>query len=55
MYLDTINDDDITLHIDSPGGSVKVGLGIVDVMDYVKCDIRTLNTGMLKHQWVQFY
>ena len=46
MYLDTINDDDITLHIDSPGGSVKAGLGIVDVMDYVKCDIRTLNTGM---------
>jgi ATP-dependent Clp protease protease subunit len=46
MYLDTINDDDITLHIDSPGGSVKAGLGIVDVMEYVKCDIRTLNTGM---------
>ena len=46
MYLDTINDNDITLHIDSPGGSVKAGLGIVDVMEYVKCDIRTLNTGM---------
>ena len=34
------------MHIDSPGGSVKSGLSIVDVMDYIKCDIRTVNTGM---------
>jgi len=46
MFLDTVNEDDITLYIDSPGGSVKAGLGIIDVMDYVKCDIRTVNTGM---------
>jgi ATP-dependent Clp protease protease subunit len=37
---------DITMHIDSPGGSVKSGLSMVDVMDYIKCDIRTVNTGM---------
>ena len=46
MYLDTVSDDDIRVHIDSPGGSVKAGLGIVDVMDYISCDIRTVNTGM---------
>jgi ATP-dependent Clp protease protease subunit len=37
---------DITLHVDSPGGSVKSGLSIVDVMDYVSSDIVTINTGM---------
>jgi|TARA_R110000796_G_scaffold79676_1_gene176855 ATP-dependent Clp protease protease subunit len=46
MFLDSIGMDDITLHVDTPGGSVKSGLGIVDVMDYVKCDIATVNTGM---------
>jgi ATP-dependent Clp protease protease subunit len=46
MFLDSIGMDDITLHVDTPGGSVKSGLGIVDVMDYIKCDIATVNTGM---------
>jgi ATP-dependent Clp protease protease subunit len=46
MYLDSVDKIDITMHIDSPGGSVKSGLSIVDVMDYIKCDIRTVNTGM---------
>jgi len=46
MFLDNTDDKDITLHIDSPGGSVKSGLSIVDVMDYVKSDIITVNTGM---------
>jgi ATP-dependent Clp protease protease subunit len=40
----------ITMHIDSPGGSVKAGLSMVDVMDYVrmngKTQIQTINTGM---------
>ena len=36
----------ITMHIDSPGGSVKSGLSMVDVMNYIACDIRTINTGM---------
>lgn len=40
----------ITMHIDSPGGSVKAGLSMVDVMDYVrmngKTKIQTINTGM---------
>ena len=34
------------MHIDSPGGSVKAGLGMVDVMEYINCDISTVNTGM---------
>lgn len=46
MFMDTTSDSDITMHIDSPGGSVKSGLSMVDVMDYIKCDIRTINTGM---------
>jgi ATP-dependent Clp protease protease subunit len=46
MFLDSIDNNDITMHIDSPGGSVKSGLSMVDVMDYIKSDIRTINTGM---------
>jgi ATP-dependent Clp protease protease subunit len=46
MFLDSLDSNDITMHIDSPGGSVKSGLSIVDVMDYIKSDIRTINTGM---------
>lgn len=46
MFLDNLETKDITLHIDSPGGSVKSGLSMVDVMDYVKSDIVTINTGM---------
>ena len=46
MFLDNINNKTITIHVDSPGGSVKSGLSMVDVMDYIKCDIRTVNTGM---------
>jgi ATP-dependent Clp protease, protease subunit len=36
----------ITMHIDSPGGSVKSGLSIVNVMEYIKTPIATINTGM---------
>jgi len=46
MFLDSVDGSDITMHIDSPGGSVKSGLSMVDVMDYIKADIRTVNTGM---------
>ena len=46
MFLDSIDSNVITMHIDSPGGSVKSGLSMVDVMDYIKSDIRTINTGM---------
>jgi ATP-dependent Clp protease protease subunit len=46
MYLDSADKLDITMHIDSPGGSVKSGLSMVDVMKYISCDIKTVNTGM---------
>tara|TARA_B100000700_G_C15047638_1_gene858691 strand:- start:1080 stop:1751 length:672 start_codon:yes stop_codon:yes gene_type:complete len=47
MFLDNLDSkSDIVMHIDSPGGSVKSGLSIIDVMNYVKCDIATINTGM---------
>jgi len=46
MFLDNSDKSDITIHIDSPGGSVKSGLSMVDVMQYISCDIRTVNTGM---------
>ncbi len=46
MFLDSVDNRDITMHIDSPGGSVKSGLSMVDVMEYIKSDIVTVNTGM---------
>jgi ATP-dependent Clp protease protease subunit len=46
MFLDSVENKDITMHIDSPGGSVKSGLSMVDVMEYIKSDIVTVNTGM---------
>ena len=46
MFLDSIDNNDITMHIDTPGGSVKSGLSMVDVMDYIDSDIQTINTGM---------
>lgn len=36
----------ITMHIDSPGGSVKAGLSMVDSMELCKSNIATINTGM---------
>lgn len=46
MWLDTQGNDDIVIHCDTPGGSVKSGLSMVDVMNYVGSDIVTINTGM---------
>ncbi|MEI6453499.1 MAG: ATP-dependent Clp protease proteolytic subunit [Actinomycetes bacterium] len=39
-------DRDISLYINSPGGSVTDGLAIYDTMQYVSCDIRTICVGM---------
>ena len=46
MFLDNLEKKTITMHIDSPGGSVKSGLSMVDVMNYVTSKISTINTGM---------
>ena len=37
---------DISLYINSPGGSVTAGLAIYDTMNYIKCDVSTICVGM---------
>lgn len=46
LFLDSVEERDITLYINSPGGSVLCGLGIVDLMNYIKSDVATVNIGM---------
>ena len=46
MFLDNLDNRDIKMYVDSPGGSVKSGLSMVDVMNIIKSDISTTNTGM---------
>lgn len=46
LFLDSVDTKDITIYINSPGGSVLHGLGIVDVMHYIKSDVSTVNIGM---------
>jgi ATP-dependent Clp protease protease subunit len=46
LFLDSVNKKDISLQISSPGGSVLAGLGIRDVMNYIKADVATVNVGM---------
>ncbi|MEM7402986.1 MAG: ATP-dependent Clp protease proteolytic subunit [Myxococcota bacterium] len=40
------SEKDITLYINSPGGSVSAGLAIYDAMQYVQCDVSTVCVGM---------
>ena len=37
---------DISLYINSPGGSVSAGMAIYDTMNYIKCDVSTICIGM---------
>jgi ATP-dependent Clp protease protease subunit len=46
LFLDQLQKKDISLYLDTPGGSVKSGLTMVDLMKYVKSDIVTVNIGM---------
>lgn len=47
LYLDSVdNGKDISIYINSPGGSVTAGLGIYDTMQFVSCDVATICTGM---------
>ncbi len=47
LLLDAEDSDrDISLYINSPGGSVTDGLAIYDTMQYVKCDVRTICIGL---------
>ena len=47
IYLEAKNPDkDISIYINSPGGSVSAGLAIYDTMKYIKCDVCTICVGM---------
>jgi ATP-dependent Clp protease protease subunit len=46
LYLASVDERDINMYINSPGGSVVDGLGLVDTMDYISCDVSTLCIGM---------
>ena len=47
LYLEGQDPDkDIYLYINSPGGSVSDGMAIYDTMQYIKCDVSTICTGM---------
>ena len=47
LYLDSADPGkDISIYINSPGGSVYSGLGIYDTMQYISCDVKTICTGM---------
>lgn len=47
LYLENQDPNkDIKIYIDSPGGSVYSGLGLLDIMDFIKPEIVTVNTGL---------
>lgn len=46
LYLDSINNRDISLYINSPGGSITSGMAIYDTMNYIKSDVSTICIGM---------
>ena len=46
LYLDSINHNDISLYINSPGGSITSGMAIMDTMNYIKSDVSTICVGM---------
>ncbi len=46
LYLDSINNDDISIYINSPGGSITAGMAIYDTMNFIKSDVITICVGM---------
>ncbi len=47
MYLESKGEGkDISLYINSPGGSISAGMAIYDTMNYIKCDVETICVGM---------
>ena len=47
LYLEgQDNEKDISLYINSPGGSITAGMAIYDTMQYIKCDVSTICIGM---------
>ena len=46
LYLDSINNDDISIYINSPRGSITAGMAIYDTMNFIKSDVITICVGM---------
>ena len=46
LYLDSINHNDISIYINSPGGSITSGMAIYDTMNFIKSDVSTICIGM---------
>lgn len=45
LYLDSVNHEDISMYINSPGGSVTSGLAIYDTMNFIASDVKTIGIG----------
>ena len=46
LYLDSLSNDDISIYINSPGGSITSGMAIYDTMNFIKSDVSTICMGM---------
>lgn len=46
LYLDSLNNNDISLYINSPGGSITAGMAIYDTMNYIKSKVSTICIGI---------
>ena len=46
LYLDSINHDEISIYINSPGGSITSGMAIYDTMNFIKSDVSTICIGI---------
>ena len=45
LYLDSENNDDITIYINSPGGEISSGFMIYDTIQFIKSDVQTVSIG----------
>jgi len=45
LYLESMGSEDIVVYVNSPGGTVVDGMGIIDVMNYIKPDVSTVVIG----------
>ena len=46
LYLDSLNHEDISIYINSNGGSITSGMAIYDTMNYIRSDVSTICIGM---------
>ena len=53
LYLEGQDSEkDISLYINSPGGSISAGFAIYDTMNYIKCDVSTICIGMAASMYI---